>query len=459
MAKHVFEYLNNANSIWVDILNLKYGCWNVWRDSVPSNCSWFFRGLCKSVDILKRFCRINSVNPVITSLLFDPWCFGVPLAVKPTFINMNVEVTSLNVTDFISNGSWNLLRLADLFGEYTCDIVPVLGKVVPTIDNVWVWDPKPTSHNLSSSVYHFLNSSGIPADLWCGWGLIWKLRISPRIKHFLWLAFKGRIATSDFLNYINIGPRNACIFCGIHMETAEHIFHLCVKVKAIWQNISVLTDTHIWFPNGFSGGDWLTLNLFPSRIKSIIAVTSRFIWKMRCDAIFQHISPNFSRIACRAFNFAKDLSNGNKPLLGRKLVLCNFSDFDGPFLFLASNWKVDTQVGRIGFLGVHSNFHVSFASCRALNDEDWMIAELQAISMALCATLNNCFPVKHIFLQHSDILSIIHSSNHSCCDMLHGLTTSPACCNLRRFPSFMLSRVAGILLQICLLFGVVTYMF
>lgn len=49
MAKHAFNYLNLRDTIWVDLVFHKYGCFNVWKDSIPVNCSWFFRGLCRTL--------------------------------------------------------------------------------------------------------------------------------------------------------------------------------------------------------------------------------------------------------------------------------------------------------------------------------------------------------------------------------------------------------------------------
>lgn len=55
MAKHVFKFLNVDDVIWVDILCVKYGNFNFWKDSIPYKCSCFFRGLCNSAKILKPY--------------------------------------------------------------------------------------------------------------------------------------------------------------------------------------------------------------------------------------------------------------------------------------------------------------------------------------------------------------------------------------------------------------------
>lgn len=99
-VKHVFNYLNWADIIWVNIVHLKYRQINFWKDSIPRNCSWYFQGLYHTTTTLKPFCGILSVNPSITSLLYDPWCSKVPLALMPTYMNMHVNP---------ENFSWQLL--------------------------------------------------------------------------------------------------------------------------------------------------------------------------------------------------------------------------------------------------------------------------------------------------------------------------------------------------------------
>lgn len=93
MSQFIFQYLNNDNVLWVDILNIKYGRLNFWYHTPPPKCSWFFRGLCKSAMFIKHHCKLHSVNPNNNFLMWDPWLFNIPLALKPTFINMDMELS------------------------------------------------------------------------------------------------------------------------------------------------------------------------------------------------------------------------------------------------------------------------------------------------------------------------------------------------------------------------------
>lgn len=83
MEKNVLNFVNAKDLIWVDILSKKYGKINFWTHLIPLNCSWLFRGLCITTEIIKPYLSINLINPSLTFLLQDPWIFEVPLAFKP----------------------------------------------------------------------------------------------------------------------------------------------------------------------------------------------------------------------------------------------------------------------------------------------------------------------------------------------------------------------------------------
>lgn len=73
--------LNNFNRkdvLWVHILISKYGNYNMWTNSIPARCSWFFRCLCHNATHIKPYLWMNNINPDNTFFLFDPSYFKIP---------------------------------------------------------------------------------------------------------------------------------------------------------------------------------------------------------------------------------------------------------------------------------------------------------------------------------------------------------------------------------------------
>lgn len=133
---------------------------------------------------------------------------------------------------------------------------------------------------------------------WKGLKILWSLKPVPRAKHFIWLVFKGKIKTANFLYALNLRPQDLCIFCGLNFESAEHILNLCLKVQAIWNMISNLVGKTISFPNGFISGVWSETDhcVYPNFVKSVVVGSAWYIWKTRCNVIFRHEELDFNSI-------------------------------------------------------------------------------------------------------------------------------------------------------------------
>lgn len=58
-----FVILNSKNKLWINIFNNKYGPLNVWNWNLFSKSSWFYKSICKYVDLLKTNFCIISCNP------------------------------------------------------------------------------------------------------------------------------------------------------------------------------------------------------------------------------------------------------------------------------------------------------------------------------------------------------------------------------------------------------------
>lgn len=70
--------------------------------------------------------------------------------------------------------------------------------------------------------------------------LIWKNVSPPRVQFFGWLAWKGRIKTSYYLQRIGVlsdGFDPRCIFCKGEVENINHVLLFCPFTWRIWSRI------------------------------------------------------------------------------------------------------------------------------------------------------------------------------------------------------------------------------
>ena len=112
---------------------------------------------------------INDCNPEVTSFLMDPWCFEIPLALKPTFLNMNLPFEEINAAEFVQDGKLNFANLIDCLSEHIDWNRLSKMRFEADRSNHWVWIHNSSSAKLSNAIYHFYNQTNPSGmSLWIG---------------------------------------------------------------------------------------------------------------------------------------------------------------------------------------------------------------------------------------------------------------------------------------------------
>lgn len=166
-----------------------------------------------------------------------------------------------------------------LFGPSASHLISNLGQIDHFDSNFLVMGPRSQNCKISTSTYHFLNCRSVPTNVWVGWKIMWSPRITPRVKHFILLAFHGRVNTNEYLYYLNLGPRNVCILYGDDYESFEHLIVYYRKSQLIWNELSYRSNHSFIFPDGFCSGNWITDSNHSILYKLVIAAVAWYIWK------------------------------------------------------------------------------------------------------------------------------------------------------------------------------------
>ncbi|KAF7806997.1 putative RNA-directed DNA polymerase [Senna tora] len=66
------------------------------------------------------------------------------------------------------------------------------------------------------------------------WNSIWKAKVQPKVRNFIWKLCKNAIPVRDNLARRKMKVDNQCPICLKKIETTEHCFIFCEKAKAIW---------------------------------------------------------------------------------------------------------------------------------------------------------------------------------------------------------------------------------
>lgn len=255
---------------------------------------------------------------------------------------------------------------------------------------------KSANLNMSSAIYNHLNQNSNSFLIWEGWHKLWRLRVAPRVKHFVWMLLHGRISTTDYLNSINLGPRSLCSMCSLDLESIEHLFIDCCKAQLVWNLASQALGRNLSFPDNISSGAWITDYNLSLHSVSFIAAILWFIWKSRCEAIFKSSSPNFTNIVRKAEAHVKAFWQENASGVGRRLILNNFSNLDECFLFYAHNWNCSNKVGHLGFFVSNLTYSISCAGNCKFVAESQLDSEIRALDTALRTVLDRQLSVRRI---------------------------------------------------------------
>lgn len=69
---------------------------------------------------------------------------------------------------------------------------------------------------------------------------IWKLKIPPKIKTFLWLCSHGKIPIHQYLYSLGISSEPYCAFCHTKVETLHHLFITCPNATQCWHMMQMI---------------------------------------------------------------------------------------------------------------------------------------------------------------------------------------------------------------------------
>lgn len=196
------------------------------------------------------------------------------------------------------------------------------------------------------------------------------------------------------------------------MEYIEHLFIDCCKVQAVWNLVNHTLGCHIYFPDPVSSRLWITDYGFSTYTLSIIAAMIWFLWKSRCEAIFQNITPNFTNLGCKAIAHVNDFKHDNASLTGQRLIINNFLSSDGHLMFFASNWTLSNKVGHLGFFLTTPTYSISCAgSCRFVA-ESALESELKALGIALRSSLDRHLDLRYILHCNQELPRLLLANNN-----------------------------------------------
>ncbi|KAL5763937.1 hypothetical protein ACOSQ2_016531 [Xanthoceras sorbifolium] len=224
-------------------------------------------------------------------------------------IQLNEDKLKEKVCCYFDKGSWDIHKLRDVVPEALHDKL--------------IWGLSNGGNFTVKSAY----------DLQCGvaevtewdWNFIWRLKLPPKITHFLWLLLHGRLLTNVHRCSRGLDDVATCPRCNISNEDLNHLLRDCNYSINIWRSIwgcgraSTLLkgDLNTWLRCNLKDKS-CSDNMIPNFL--LFASTLWFLWKWRCSSIFddKFSLPFWPNILLHQDNI------GNHPLLNLILSCKDF---------------------------------------------------------------------------------------------------------------------------------------
>lgn len=126
------------------------------------------------------------------------------------------------------------------------------------------------------------------------WSILWKLKLLPKLKLFVWRVASGSLPTKTQLKSYHIDIDACCPVCNSAEETIIHCFWDCIFARRCWSRPD-LTMLSGHFPTFL---DWLDslFQQFEDEKRAYFVMICWSIWKSRNEGVWNQLRPSIPRV-------------------------------------------------------------------------------------------------------------------------------------------------------------------
>jgi len=210
---------------------------------IPNKCSYAWKSILQSRKVIQKgaIWRVGDGRSI--SIWDQSW---LPKPGMSKVVSPKLEVGLNRVCDLFYPGtkSWNVEVLQNYFYPWEVDAIRKIYVSEACNLDCLVW-PKTSDGSYSvKSAYQMLATEAInEAPSLSGgtdtkvWKTIWKIRVPPKIRHFMWRLAIDSLPTKQNIARRQIPIDETCSLCDDQKETSMHVIWLCDQAKAVWKSV------------------------------------------------------------------------------------------------------------------------------------------------------------------------------------------------------------------------------
>lgn len=241
ISKQVWRLHHNPETLWAKVLKgIYFPNSTIWDAKKGNKASWSWVSILKSRDFINRHKAWHIKDGRKVKVCGDIW---IHCGERIWWHDENIQDSSVSVLLTNLGDNWDLNKVDQMLPREVARkvLATPIHSHIPEDTAFWPytkdgWYDVKTGYRLAKvdvgeAGCNTNSSSNSNVNLW---KCIWKAKVMPKIKNFIWKLLTGAIPNNVNLRKRGLSISSCCPICNGESETTEHIFLRCPGAKAIW---------------------------------------------------------------------------------------------------------------------------------------------------------------------------------------------------------------------------------
>ncbi|KAF4357579.1 hypothetical protein G4B88_024109 [Cannabis sativa] len=320
VSKLGWKLAKGEESLWTRVFCAKYwenGTNLFWNPESPKSLSYGARSILASRDLIRKESCFLLANGRTTNMWHAPWIPWLDWDQFRAAFNPMIAPTTTFVSSLLNEDrEWDSQQTATWMVPSVASSLHLVPMLPINHADRLIWKDA-TNGEFSSRVAYRSIIKGRTGDKDPIWGKIWKLKISERMKLFLWKLGHDILPFGERLQRI-FGNELVCAICDEQEDSAVHLFCHCPLAKSLWlASPWGIRSDELNLSSPLQLAKWL-LEPIPLLQQGNIEVEEfmKFgvslcftLWTARNQAYHDHVQPSFFTIFNRIKSLVVELNS------------------------------------------------------------------------------------------------------------------------------------------------------
>ncbi|XP_019191221.1 PREDICTED: uncharacterized protein LOC109185721 [Ipomoea nil] len=286
LGKQVWRFLTDPGSLAARVYKAWYYPKTSFVDAtIGHNPSFCWRSIMAAHNLVCVGVRRRIGNGSTTLIWGHPWLQDNPSPLVQTI--MPDALRNAVVVGLIDQQTKKLDPhiLTDLFEPGDVDRILKI-PISPDYDDTWYWlnDPKGL-YTVKDAYRRLMGEFQHTTGEFDKWVALWKMRVPPKWKTFLWRAVCDILPTTTNLIIKRVDVDPTCTMCGLTHENVMHSLVLCDYSRAVW-NVSGLPIMNI-ISHSFATWLMAAMDMLTGDQARRLVALLYYLWMARNEAVWE----------------------------------------------------------------------------------------------------------------------------------------------------------------------------